>query len=114
MKQAIIIRYCEIHLKGKNRGYFEKMLKDNIKRSLKEFNFNFTVLHSRYLIEDFDEFDYDIITQKLSKIAGIHTYSIALVVENDLEQIKQLKELLDAGAITQEEFNLKKKQILGL
>ena len=27
MEKAIIIRYSEIHLKGKNRGYFEKLLK---------------------------------------------------------------------------------------
>ena len=87
MKQAIIIRYCEIHLKGKNRGYFEKMLKDNIKRSLKEFNFNFTVLHSRYLIEDFDENDYSLITEKLHKIAGIHNYSRAYVVDSNEEDI---------------------------
>ncbi len=87
MKTAIIIRYCEIHLKGKNRGYFEKMLKENIKRSLKEINCTLNVLHSRYVIEDFDEFDYDIIADKLKKIAGIHTFSKALVVENDFEQI---------------------------
>ena len=30
------------------------------------------------------------------------------------EQLKQFKELLDAGVITQEEFDAKKKQILGL
>ena len=28
MENAIIIRYCEIHLKGKNRGFFEKLLKE--------------------------------------------------------------------------------------
>ena len=66
MKTAIIIRYCEIHLKGKNRGYFEKMLKENIKNSLKGIDFTFNAMHSRYLIEDFDEFDYDLITEKLS------------------------------------------------
>ena len=31
-----------------------------------------------------------------------------------IEQIKQYKELLDIGAITQEEYNFKKKQLLGL
>ena len=31
-----------------------------------------------------------------------------------IEQIKGLKELLDIGAITQEEFDAKKKQLLGL
>ncbi len=87
MKSAIIIRYCEIHLKGKNRGYFEKMLKENIKRSLKDINFTFNTMHSRYLIEDFDENDYELITEKLQKIAGIHTYSKALVVESNLESI---------------------------
>lgn len=30
------------------------------------------------------------------------------------DELKKFKELLDSGAITQEEFNLKKKQILGL
>ena len=87
MKKAIIIRYCEIHLKGKNRGYFEKMLKENIKRTLKDFEYTFTVMHSRYLIEDFNEFDYDLICEKLKKIAGIHTFSPALVVESDFDKI---------------------------
>ena len=87
MKKAIIIRYCEIHLKGKNRGYFEKMLKENIKRSLKNINCTFAAMHNRYLIEDFSEEDLPIIEEKLHKIAGIHTYSIALVVENDFEEI---------------------------
>ncbi len=87
MKNAIIIRYCEIHLKGKNRGFFEKLLKENIKRSLKGINYTFTQMHSRYLLEDFDDCDYDIITEKLHKIAGIHTYSRALVVESTFENI---------------------------
>ena len=33
---------------------------------------------------------------------------------DSLQQLKQLKELLDSGIITQEEFDAKKKQILGL
>jgi uncharacterized membrane protein len=34
--------------------------------------------------------------------------------QNDLEDIEKLKQLLDAGIITQEEFDAKKKQLLGL
>ena len=89
MEKAIIIRYCEIHLKGKNRGHFEKLLKENIKKSLKEFDFTFTTMHSRYLIESYDEFDYELIAEKLKKIPGIHTFSKALVVKNDLNEIEQ-------------------------
>ena len=87
MKNAIIIRYCEIHLKGKNRGFFEKMLKVNIKNSLKEITHTFTAMHSRYLIEDFSPLDLPLIEDKLKKIPGIHTYSVAYVTENDFEQI---------------------------
>ncbi len=87
MRNAIILRYCEIHLKGKNRGYFEKLLKENIKKSLKGIKHTFTCMHSRYLIEDFDDCDYSLITDKIEKIAGIHTYSRSLVVDNDINQI---------------------------
>lgn len=90
MEKAIIIRYCEIHLKGKNRGYFEKLLRENIKYSLKEFNVNLVSMHSRYLIENFDEFDLPLIEDKLKKIAGIHTYSIAYVVPNDFNEIERV------------------------
>ena len=96
MKDAIIIRYCEIHLKGKNRGYFEKLLKENIKRTLKGINCTFTPMHSRYLIEDFNQADYDIICEKLKKIAGIHTYSKALVVESEFEKIFEAAKILCA------------------
>ena len=61
MKTAIIIRYSEIHLKGKNRSYFEKLLKENIKKSLKGINYSFVIMHSRYLIEDYSEEDFMIV-----------------------------------------------------
>lgn len=88
MKKALIIRYCEIHLKGKNRGFFEKLLRENIKYSLKEFNVTVVSMHSRYLIEDFEENDLPLIEEKLKKIAGIHTYSVAFVVSNNYEEIE--------------------------
>ena len=87
MKNAIIVRYCEIHLKGKNRGFFEKLLRNNIENSLKGIKHKFTPTHSRYMIEDFSETDYGEICDKLHKIAGVHTFSRALVVNNDLEEI---------------------------
>ena len=90
MEKAIIIRYCEIHLKGKNRAFFEKMLKDNIKASLKGIKHNFVSMHSRYLITDFNDQDYYMITDKLKKISGIHTFSLAYVCENNIDKILEL------------------------
>jgi len=89
MEKAIIIRFCEIHLKGKNRRYFENMLINNIKHSLNDIDYNFVEFHNRYLITDFDEMDYDLIVDKLKKIAGIHTFSPALVVPNDIDKIEE-------------------------
>ena len=97
MKKAIIIRYCEIHLKGKNRSFFEKMLIENIKNTLKGIDYTFTVMHSRYLIENFDENDYELICDKLKKIAGIHTFSKAFVVNSTHEDIWQAVDLLCAN-----------------
>ncbi|KAF0977210.1 hypothetical protein FDP41_003863 [Naegleria fowleri] len=39
---------------------------------------------------------------------------VALDFDAQMEQLKKLKELLDSGILTQEEFNEKKKKILGL
>ena len=33
---------------------------------------------------------------------------------SNMDELKQLKELLDTGVISQEEFDTKKKQLLGL
>lgn len=89
MENAIIVRYCEIHLKGKNRGFFEKLLKTNIENSLKGIKHIFRPMHSRYLIEDFAESDYALICDKLHKIPGVHTFSRAIVVINELEKITE-------------------------
>ena len=35
MEHVIIIRYAEIHLKGKNRGYFERAFAANMEKSLR-------------------------------------------------------------------------------
>ncbi len=87
MQKIIIVRYCEIHLKGKNRGYFERMLFDNIRRSLSNIHCNAVRIPTRYLIEDFADADYDEIISRLKKIGGIHSISPAILVENDKEKI---------------------------
>ena len=35
MDKVIIVRYCEIHLKGNNRGFFERIFVENMERALK-------------------------------------------------------------------------------
>ena len=76
MKKIIIVRVCEIFLKGKNRFYFINLLEEHIKKALLGIKFNLSKLQMRFLVEDFDECDYSKIIEKLirnapSKILGL-------------------------------------------
>ena len=89
MKKVVIIRYCEIHLKGKNKGYFERLLGDNIRHALKDLAFTYVKIPARYLIEDFDECDLDEIISRLQKVSGIHSISVAILVPSEKDIICQ-------------------------
>ena len=53
-ERVIIIRYAEIHLKGKNRGFFERLFTVNLERCLKGLRHELRRLSGRYLVEKFD------------------------------------------------------------
>ena len=50
----------------------------------------------------------------LQKAASVTRQAPMSSENNAIEEIKQYKELLDAGIITEEEFSIKKRQLLGL
>lgn len=52
--------------------------------------------------------------QKPHKLVAVSDDQKKSQLLNDVERLTKLKELLDAGFITQEEFDEKKKQVLGL
>lgn len=87
MEKVIIIRYSELHLKGKNRGYFERVLITNIEKALKGLRHELKRQSGRYLIENFDGFDTDEIVSRLKKVFGIHSLSVALKVDSDMDTI---------------------------
>ena len=85
--KVVIVRYCEIHLKGKNRGYFERMLFDNIRRALSDINCTVERIPARYIVENYAEDDEELIFNALTKIGGVHSFSPAIKVKNDKEAI---------------------------
>lgn len=87
MEKVIIIRYSEIHLKGKNRGYFERVLILNMEKALKGIKHEIKRTSGRYLVEGFDEVFVDEIINKLKKVFGIHSLSVALKVGTDMDEI---------------------------
>ncbi|MDT8859381.1 tRNA 4-thiouridine(8) synthase ThiI [Alkalihalobacillus sp. MEB130] len=84
----ILIRFGELALKGKNRSIFEKQLQQNIKMSLKSFsNLQIKRTYGRIVIELNGE-NHEEVVSKLKHIFGIHSFSLALKVENDIHAMQ--------------------------
>lgn len=88
MKQVIIVRYSEIHLKGNNRGYFEKALLKNIKRALKGIECKIEKMGSRYQVSEYSSQDEQLIIKQLQTVFGIHSLSTAHGIETSYQNIK--------------------------
>lgn len=80
-EKVIIIRYSEIHLKGKNRGFFERLFTVNLERSLKGLRHELRRTSGRYLVEKFDEERIDEIENRISNVFGVHSYSVGFKTE---------------------------------
>ncbi len=87
MEKVIIVRYAEIHLKGKNRGYFERVFCVNLEKALKGIRHELRRTSGRYLVAAFAESDAEEICDRISRVFGVHSYSMGLRVPNDLESI---------------------------
>ncbi len=87
MEKIIIIRYAEIHLKGKNRGFFERVFSVNLERSMKGLRHELRRTSGRYLVEGFDESRCEEICARIARVFGVHSYSVGLKVESSLDAI---------------------------
>lgn len=95
MEKVIIVRYCEIHLKGNNRGFFERVFAENMEKALKGIKHVIRKQSGRYAVEEFAEQDTDEIMRRLRKVFGVHTLSVALKVNTDLDEIFEAVKTFD-------------------
>lgn len=77
MDKVIIIRYSEIHLKGKNRAFFENILKRNINNKLIGIECKTEFFYGRYVVSDYPEENETRILNKLKQVFGIFSLSKA-------------------------------------
>ena len=87
MEQVILIRFSEIHLKGKNKGYFLKLLYTNIKTALKDFKKTINPIQNRVVISEYNEDDEQAIIDEVKKVFGVYSISIASVLPSSVEDI---------------------------
>lgn len=95
MERLIILRYSEIHLKGGNRGYFERFLYDNTVKAIEDIPAKVDKGGARYIVSDYDIKDEKKLISRLTKVFGFNWLSVALSVdstkENILEAVKEFK-----------------------
>lgn len=91
MNKVILVRYGEIVLKGLNRPVFEEKLMGNIRKSIYGLGkAEIRKSQARIFIEPFDEnYDYDEAINRLVRVFGIVSLSIALKIPSDFEVIKE-------------------------
>jgi len=94
VKKVIIIRYSEIYLKGKNRGFFERAFETNLRRAVKDLNCELIKQSGRYLVQDFQEEETDEIVERLKKVFGLHTMSVAYETNSDMDSIFEVAKTL--------------------
>ena len=87
MEKVVIVRYCEIHLKGKNRGYFERVFMNNMEKSLSGIRHEIRRPSGRYLVEKFEESYTDEIVDRLRRVFGTHTLSVGYKVPAEMKAI---------------------------
>lgn len=111
MEKVVIVRYAEIHLKGKNRGYFERAFAANMEKSLKGIRHEIRRRSGRYLVENFEESAADTIVKRLSKVFGVHSLSVGYKVPSDMDEIYAAAKLVcdDGGTFKVETHRADKK-----
>lgn len=87
MDNVILVRYGEIHLKGLNRPYFERMLITNIKKSLKGIECKIHRDHGRIFINGISDDNIAKAIDKLSHVFGVYSISPAITTEKDFDAI---------------------------
>ncbi len=87
MEQVLLVRYAEIHLKGLNRPYFERLLVQGIKAALPYPGVRVERAQSRIFVSGLKPEEIEPAIGKLKQVFGIHSVSPALCLPVNWEAI---------------------------
>lgn len=89
MTNVILIRFNEIHLKGGNKKYFIRLLHNNIKDALKDYECKIENINNRLVVRDYVDYEEDEIIDALKCVFGVHSVSKAIEMDSSVENINQ-------------------------
>lgn len=85
----VLVHYSEIALKGRNRGYFEKLLVESLHVGLRGFGIRSIRRMSGRILVEFDEpVTTPQISERFDAMLGISHFELAMKVEQDLEALR--------------------------
>ena len=86
----IMIRFGELSTKGKNKKDFIRLLAKNIKSNLSDFkNLEFETRYDHIYVKINDE-NYEDVIKSLQDVSGIHSMSLVLKTNDDIENLKKV------------------------
>ncbi len=88
MQNAILVRYSEIFLKGKNKSYFERVLLNNIIESVEKYPCSVQKISGRFLISQYESRLENKIINAVKNVFGVHSLSPAIFFETSIENIE--------------------------
>ncbi len=89
MQKAILVRYSEIFLKGKNKGFFEKELLNNIIYAVRDYECTVNKISGRFLITNYADKSENKIINAAKNVFGVHSISPTIMIETSVDNIRK-------------------------
>ena len=84
MRQVLLVRFGEVHLKGQNRPFFMKKLTDNVRKAVAPIEGKVWLSDSRIYVSDVDVMD---AAERVRRVFGVYSVSPAWEMDKDFELI---------------------------
>ncbi len=85
VRELLLVRYGDVHLKGLNRPYFLRRLVENIKFAVRPLGGRVWLSDGRIYVADAG--DMRRAAEKVARVFGVYSVSLARELEKDLEAI---------------------------
>ena len=95
MRQVLLVRFGEVHLKGQNRPYFLHKLTDNVKKAVAPLNARVWLSDGRIYVSDFEDIQQAI--DRVTRVFGLYSVSPAWELDKDYELIAHKCEEMTRG-----------------
>ena len=95
MRQVLLVRFGEVHLKGQNRPYFLHKLTDNVKKAVAPLNARVWLSDGRIYVSDFEDIQQAI--DRVTRVFGLYSVSPAWELDKDYDLIARKCEEMTKG-----------------